>query len=88
MITVSVPTFGRRSQVSTPPSPSYSEEGTGPESLRELMAAGSPITEESVNELRNVCLSRLDPNIVAAMPPERLILDVERLVSEIATERR
>src|SRR4051794_24950903 len=88
MITVSVPTFGRRSQVSTPPSPSYSEEGTGPESLRELMAAGSPTTEEIVNELRNVCLSRLDPNIVAAMPPERLILDVERLVSEIATERR
>src|SRR6478735_8740213 len=88
MITVSVPTFGRRSQVSTPPSPSYSEEGTGPESLRELMAAGSPITEEIVNELRNACLARLDPNIVAAMPAERLILDVERLVSEIATERR
>ena len=86
MITVSVPTFGRRSQVAPAFAASTTEEN--PESLRELMDGGSPITEEIVNELRNVCLSRLDPNVVAAMPAERLILDVERLVSEIATDRR
>src|SRR5208283_1888576 len=85
MITVSVPTFGRRTQVSHGPATPADE---GNESLRELMDAGSPITEEIVNELRNACLARLDPNIVAAMPAERLIMDVERLVSEIATERR
>jgi pilus assembly protein CpaF len=87
MIAVNVPAFGRRSQPSAPPTPAAA--GDEPvETLRELMDAGSPITEEIVNELRNVCLSRLDPNVVAAMPAERLILDVERLVSEIATERR
>src|SRR5580658_3928098 len=85
MITVSVPTFGRRSQVASAFTATTEE---SPESLRELMDGGSPITEEIVNELRNVCLSRLDPNVVAAMPAERLILDVERLVSEIATDRR
>src|SRR6185312_2402774 len=85
MITVSVPTFGRRSQVSVSHS-SVSDETT--ETLRELIDAGSPITEEIVTELRNACLARLDPNVVAAMPAERLILDVERLVSELATERR
>jgi pilus assembly protein CpaF len=86
MITVNVPTFGRRTQPTPGHAPSFQDEPT--ETLRELIDSGSPITEEIVNELRNVCLSRLDPNVVAAMPPERLILDVERLVSEIATERR
>ncbi len=86
MITVNVPTFGRRTQPT--PAQIAAQQDRPPESLVDLIASGSPITEEIVSELRNACLSRLDPNIVAAMPAERLILDVERLVSEIATERR
>jgi hypothetical protein len=39
-------------------------------------------------ELRTLCLSRLDPGTVAGMSPERLGVEVERLVSEIATEHR
>ena len=39
------------------------------------------ITEDIVTELRNTCLARLDPNVIAAMPAERLIMDVERLIS-------
>jgi pilus assembly protein CpaF len=86
MITVSVPTFGRRTQTAPTHTPAGRD---GPsENLVDLIASGSPITEEIVTELRNACLARLDPNVVAAMPAERLILDVERLVSEIATERR
>ena len=85
MIAVSVPIFGRRAQVAAPRT---SGGEAVQESLAELMAGGSPITEDVVTELRNICLSRLDPNVVATMPGERLILDVERLVSEIATERR
>jgi len=85
VITVSVPTFGRRSQVTPSQAPSAEE---APETIRDLIASGSPITEDIVTELRNTCLSRLDPNVIAAMPAERLVLDVERLVSEIATERR
>jgi pilus assembly protein CpaF len=86
MIITAIPMFGRRALNLASPVPPQPGEPTG--TLRELMDAGSPITEEIVNELRNACLAWLDPNIVAAMPAERLILDVERLVSEIATERR
>ncbi len=39
-------------------------------------------------ELRTLCLSRLDPSVVAGMAPERLAVEVERLVAEIATEQR
>src|SRR5262249_51634668 len=85
MITVSVPTFGRRTGQA--PNQTTVNEESG-ESLRDLIDGGSPITEDIVNEMRNICLARLDPNVVAAMPPERLILDVERLISEVATDRR
>jgi pilus assembly protein CpaF len=85
MIAMSVPSFGRRTQAA---SEVASIPDANPGTIRDLIDNGSPITEAIVNELRNVCLSRLDPNIVASMPAERLILDVERLVSEIATDRR
>ena len=48
----------------------------------------SSAPEEAIIELRNICLARLDPAAVAAMPADRLTADVERLISEIATERR
>ena len=85
MISVSIPTFGRRT---APDTNAVQTVEPHQESLRDLIAAGSPITEDIVSELRNACLSRLDTNIVATMPAERLIVDVERLVSELATERR
>ncbi|MGE0418161.1 MAG: CpaF family protein [Acetobacteraceae bacterium] len=46
------------------------------------------IADEAIVELRTACLARLDPNVVAAMPAERLTSDVERLISEIGNERR
>jgi pilus assembly protein CpaF len=85
MNAISSPVFGRRTQIPAVQGPPRSDI---PENLVDLVANGSPITEEIVTELRNACLSRLDPNVVAAMPGERLILDIERLISEIATERR
>ena len=39
-------------------------------------------------ELRGLCLNRLDPASVVSLPPDRLAAEVERLVSEIANERR
>ncbi|HUB10742.1 MAG TPA: CpaF family protein [Acetobacteraceae bacterium] len=59
---------------SEPPPPPYPPASSAP--------------EESIIELRNICLARLDPAAVAAMPEDRLTADVERLISEIATERR
>ena len=86
MITVSVPTFGRRNPASAP---GANAPDAPAETLAQLMSAGtSPVTEDMVTELRNACLSRLDPNVVATMPAERLIVDIERLISEIASERR
>ena len=38
--------------------------------------------------LRAQCLARLDPSTVAAMSPDRLSLEVEKLLAEIATEKR
>ena len=42
----------------------------------------------SAAELRQICITRLDPVSIAGMPAERLAIEVERLLSEIATERR
>ncbi len=39
-------------------------------------------------ELRGACLSRLDPASIVGLAPERLAIEVERLVGDIASERR
>ena len=41
-----------------------------------------------INELRQLCLSQLEPSTVAMLSPERLEREVERLLSELATQRR
>jgi pilus assembly protein CpaF len=55
-----------------------------------VSAAGdAPVTLPPVHaiaELRGLCLSRLEPGSVAGMSPERLFGDMERLISEIATQ--
>ena len=43
---------------------------------------------EAISELRQLCLSRLDPAIVAVLSADRLEIEVERLISDLATERR
>ena len=50
--------------------------------------ASRPNPTQPVTELRNLCLLRIDPAAVAALPPERLGPEMERLVAEVATERR
>ncbi len=39
-------------------------------------------------ELRGACLTRLDPASIVGLSPERLLIEVERLVGDIASERR
>jgi pilus assembly protein CpaF len=43
---------------------------------------------QAINEIRSLCLSRLEPGAVAGMSSERLAGDMERLISEIATQNR
>ncbi|HET8995347.1 MAG TPA: ATPase, T2SS/T4P/T4SS family, partial [Acetobacteraceae bacterium] len=57
-------------------------------SAPQLVVPAPSVPNESIAELRTVCLARLDPAVVSGMPPERLTADVERLISETATERR
>lgn len=45
-------------------------------------------TRAEIAELRNLCLARMDATAVAALAPERLLVEVERLISDLATERR
>ena len=55
----------------------------------EPVAAVRPdASSASATELRQICITRLDPVSIAGMPAERLSIEVERLLSEIATERR
>lgn len=73
--------FGRRMPVPAAPPQAASTEA-------EPEAASSGLSSDAIIELRNMCLARLEPAAVAAMPPDRLTIDVERLLSEIATDRR
>ena len=75
------PVFGRRqSQVVEALSPAAAPDQAPPS----VQAAPA----EAMASLRALCLARLEPAAVAALPPERLMAEVERLIGEIATERR
>ncbi len=52
------------------------------------MSASQSAPIEAIQELRILCLARLEPSVVAALSPERLATEVEKLISEIATDRR
>ncbi|HVB66373.1 MAG TPA: CpaF family protein [Acetobacteraceae bacterium] len=80
---LAVPRFGRRSEAAAareqaappvPPKPAPPAQGAPP--------------PDSITGLRTLCLARLDPAVVANMPAEQLIGDVERLISELASQNR
>jgi len=45
-------------------------------------------TRQDIAELRALCLAKMDATAVASLQPERLLIEVERLISDLATERR
>ena len=77
--TVATPIFGRRRSGEPAPPPPIPVAPVAPS------AAAPPA---AIAELRAQCLGRLEPTAVAALPQERLTIEVERLLGEIATERR
>jgi pilus assembly protein CpaF len=85
-MSATLPSFGRRSAPSPTPVARPAAAPAKAESIPLPVVPSAP--EEAIIELRNICMTRLDPAAVAAMPEERLTSDVERLISEIATERR
>ena len=48
----------------------------------------APSPEEALREVRRLCLGRIEAAAVANLAPDRLRLDLERLISEIATSNR
>ncbi len=83
------PSFGRRAAVGASPAETTPRPLAPPKPVvMEPAAPATGVPSEDIAELRAACLARLEPTAVAAMAPERLAADVERLISEIATERR
>lgn len=81
------PSFGRR-VVQTGAAPVVAPPTPPPQAANELQPPPRPTVSAAMLDLRTDCLARLDPNVVASMPADRLTGDVERLLSEMATERR
>ena len=79
-----VPAFGRRriGSISAPAAP------VAPASPPLPAAPAKASVPQSLTELRALCLGRLDPAAVASTPHDRLIPEVERVVADLATERR
>jgi pilus assembly protein CpaF len=50
--------------------------------------AKAATTRADIVELRTLCLTRMDATAVASLHPDRLLIEVERLISDLATERR
>jgi pilus assembly protein CpaF len=71
---VQVRGFGRRMVDVSPPAPEQPLVVSRPE----------PGLPSPLEELRAICLSSLDPTIAASTSPERLQIEVERLLAEIA----
>ena len=71
--------------------------GFGRRSQAEIVAVPDPVSALPVQpsralapiaELRQLCITRIDPASIAGMTPERLAIEVERLLADIATEKR
>jgi pilus assembly protein CpaF len=71
--------FGRR-PADAAPTPT-------PEPVMMLPPTQQTTQTNALEELRAICLSRLDPTIAAATTPDRLQVEVERLLAEIADGR-
>ncbi len=81
------------SAVSTPGTPASGTAASG--TLEPAMPAepsppppSAPDQIAPTAQLRLACLAQLDPAIIANLPPDRLAREVERVLSEIATEQR
>ncbi len=80
------PTFGQRPAAPSalpPPAPAQASEDAPPPRAEQGQTHAA-----SMAEVRMLCLQRMDPMAVASTPPDRLALEVERLIADIATEKR
>jgi pilus assembly protein CpaF len=80
--------FGRRPTDLAPPPPMPAPAPPPTVAEPAMMVPRTEVSQpNALEELRAICLSRLDPTIAAATTPERLQTEVERLLAEIADGR-
>ena len=93
---IRAPTFGRRRRPDDYAEQNFSAPGTLAPSLATVLSAEDEILSEpmpnappeAVARLRELCLGRIEPAAVAAIPADRLGVEMEQLMSSIATEHR
>ena len=87
---IPAPAFGRliRAEQGTTNVPAVIPEPAAP--VAEMVAANTVLTaqQRQKQELRALCLARIDPASVAALPQEALFAEVERMIAEIADGQR
>jgi pilus assembly protein CpaF len=77
------PVFGRRRALD--------ERDAAAPPASERDGAPDPVVWAKDNDLgllRTLCLAKMDATAMAALSPERLLFEVERMISDLATERR
>jgi pilus assembly protein CpaF len=77
------PVFGRRTSTADTPAPVLELARPAEAALVQAPDQPAPTTL-----LRMACLAQLDPAAIANMPPDRVAVEVERVLWEIATARR
>ena len=82
-----VETFGVTSPAVVPAAAPPPNLGTPPAPER-FHGDNTATVRPEVAELRNLCLARMDATAVASLAPERLLNEVERLISDLATDKR
>jgi pilus assembly protein CpaF len=86
-----MPVFGKRSQLSDittiKPANPLPPAIAAPEMMTRITEPSSA-RHDDVVILRGLCLARLDATEIAGLPAERLTTEVERLLSDLATEHR
>ena len=83
------PMFGRRRSETEQANPVAPQAAVpAPAQVQPPSSLSGPNASDSLTELRQLALSQLDPAAAAALPPDRLLPEIERLIADIATERR
>ena len=80
-MTIVTPVFGRNTVKTDPVTPA-------PKPAKKTEAAAASTTSDQqaqMTQLRTACLAQLDPTTISKMSSDRLALEVERVLSEIAT---
>lgn len=87
---IPAPAFGRRVREEASPAPALPPAQAEAPATPEAAVPAAPVTPQQRQkaELRTLCLARIDPASVAALPQEALFAEVERMIAEIADAQR